>query len=91
MAPEAGETIAAEAAEALEASAVEAEAAGPEDVVLADGIAEVFAAIRDAVEAGDEAPAVDAEADGPETSDDLRDGATYRLLGELDRLWQRAA
>jgi hypothetical protein len=89
-APPAGEGIAAETGETLEARAGDVDVAGGEDG-LADGIAEVFAALRDTVEASDDAPAAEAGGDAADNPDDRRDGATYRLLGELDRLWRRAA
>lgn len=55
---------------------------------LESGIAEVFAAIRAAVENGE---AVDREAAAAVRPDDPADAMTFRLLGELDRLWQQAA
>lgn len=53
------------------------------DVELEDGIASVFAALH---AARDDASAAEATGD-PEAADIV----TFRLLGELDRLWHRAA
>jgi hypothetical protein len=52
------------------------------DVDLEDGIASVFAALHAARDSAPVEPLGDLEA---------ADGVTFRLLGELDRLWHRAA
>jgi hypothetical protein len=90
-----------EAADGHGATGDRVETAAGEDV-LAVGIAEVFAAIREAVEASDDAatahgdgaaslPADAAGANGSALPDEAPDVAIHRLLGELERLWQRAA
>lgn len=53
------------------------------DVDLEDGIASVFAALHAARE--------DNAAVEPSDDPEAADGVTFRLLGELDRLWHRAA
>lgn len=58
-----------------------------DDTLLESGIAEVFAAIRAAVETSGDDDDVTAGSDADEDGD----AVTFRLLGELDRLWQRAA
>ena len=59
------------------------------DDVLEAGIASVFAALHAA--AGDDATDAPGESDGPLGDAEAVDGITFRLLGELDRLWHRAA
>lgn len=59
------------------------------DDALEDGIASVFAALHAAARDG-EIGASDEPA-GPLSDDEATDGITFRLLGELDRLWHRAA
>ena len=59
------------------------------DEVLEDGIASVFAALHAAARDGEIG-----ESDEPAgllSDDEATDGITFRLLGELDRLWHRAA
>jgi hypothetical protein len=53
------------------------------DIDLEDGIASVFAALHAARE--------DASPAEPLGDREAADGVTFRLLGELDRLWHRAA
>lgn len=68
----------------LDASAETAEDDAPLlDVDLEDGIASVFAALHAARE--------DASPVEPLGDLEATDGVTFRLLGELDRLWHRAA
>jgi len=59
------------------------------DDTLEEGIASVFAALQAAAGNGEIG-----ESDGPFgplSDDEAVDGVTFRLLGELDRLWHRAA
>ena len=59
------------------------------DDALEDGIASVFAALQAAARDGEIG-----ESDEPAgllSDDEATDGITFRLLGELDRLWHRAA
>ena len=59
------------------------------DDALEEGIASVFAALQAA--AGNGEIGESDEPFGPLSDDEAVDGITFRLLGELDRLWHRAA
>ncbi|WP_423065211.1 hypothetical protein [Devosia sp. CN2-171] len=59
------------------------------DDALEDGIASVFAALHAAARDGEIGESD--EPAGPLSDDEATDGITFRLLGELDRLWHRAA
>jgi hypothetical protein len=59
------------------------------DDTLEDGIASVFAALHAAARNGEIGESD--EPNGPLSDDEAADGITFRLLGELDRLWHRAA
>jgi hypothetical protein len=59
------------------------------DDELEHGIASVFAALHSAAQRGD--IGVSDEPAGPLSESEAIDGVTFRLLGELDRLWHRAA
>ena len=62
------------------------------DDEIEHGIAEVFAALQAAAERG-EITGTDEDDESLDTvdGDQAIDGITFRLLGELDRLWHRAA
>lgn len=62
------------------------------DSELEEGIANIFATLHSATDGEGAAEAVDVEVDAG-ADDDLAavDMSTFRLLGELDRLWHRAA
>ena len=79
---------------------------GGEDAPLLDdaieaGIASVFASLQAAAESGEAhgpgepgeygEPAVSVEPPRPLGDAEAAEGVTFRLLGELDRLWHRAA
>lgn len=59
------------------------------DDAIEDGIASVFAALQAAARDGE--IGLSDEPTGPLSDDEATDGITFRLLGELDRLWHRAA
>ncbi len=59
------------------------------DDTLEDGIASVFAALQAAARDGE--IGLLEESSGPLSEGEATDGITFRLLGELDRLWHRAA
>lgn len=59
------------------------------DDAIEDGIASVFAALQAAARDGE--IGLSDEPPGPLSDDEATDGITFRLLGELDRLWHRAA
>ncbi|MGV3489937.1 MAG: hypothetical protein ACO1OG_01325 [Devosia sp.] len=60
------------------------------DDQLEEGIASIFAALHSATDGAQDVPA---EEEATHDDDDLAevDLSTFRLLGELDRLWHRAA
>lgn len=65
------------------------------DSELEEGIANIFATLHSAT--SDDAATADSEADDADAESDPEDDfaavdmSTFRLLGELDRLWHRAA
>lgn len=59
------------------------------DDELEDGIASIFAALHQAAQHADSGESD--EPAGPLSDEEAIDGVTFRLLGELDRLWHRAA
>lgn len=59
------------------------------DDTLEEGIASVFAALQAAAGKGEIGESD--ESFGPLSDAEAVDGITFRLLGELDRLWHRAA
>lgn len=94
------ELVALPAAEPQADAPSELEAYRPDEAPLLDseleeGIANIFATLHSAT--SDDAPAVGIEADDADAESDAEDDfaavdmSTFRLLGELDRLWHRAA
>jgi hypothetical protein len=71
-------------------AASDATATPPADE-LESGIAEVFAALHAAAGRDDDTPAARPDDEDAEADPAGAEAVTFRLLGELDRLWQRAA